>query len=103
MKHQTRMKNLSELIKRARSGVGKDYADIKGMWLFGGAMRGEECGDIDIVVDICAIGKLHIWEGCKPLNYEKCLIELRLGMQRIEFHPMSDVEYFVGTPLMRLF
>jgi hypothetical protein len=79
--------------------------EIRGLWLFGGALRGQDCGDIDIAFDFSTVGKNPVW---RPGNTWRCpenvtiaLIELRRGIKRIDFHPLDEIER-LGAIKMRL-
>ena len=101
MRNETRMRNISTLIKRARSGVTLPYFRVDKVLLFGSAMRGGECRDIDVVV----VGRElqpFIRKGCFILNHDIALKRLRHGMKGVEFHPMHDIEAFTGTQVMTL-
>lgn len=107
MKHSTRMKNISTLIKRLREGVTEPEFTVHRARLFGGAMRGQECGDIDVVIE-GRENKPYIYDTSiyycdSPANKIISLRRLRAGMKRIECHPVHDLDGFTGTPSMVLY
>lgn len=101
MKRTTATRNVSTLVSRLRAGVGDEWFRITHVWVFGSYLRGRvEPGDIDLVIDGREV-RPFLWRGARCLNEEKALIELRRGMQGIQFHRDIDAD-FGGSPPMLL-
>ena len=103
VKHLTKIRNLSTVIKRAREQVAMPHGYVAQLWGFGSAFKNkQDCGDIDL----CVI--LHpAHPDVLPFRYhdkyhseEKTIMALRAGMKGISVHGISDVSLLVDDPIL---